>query len=41
MITINTEKLKELKPCTERFKNWLENYDDVKKYMMRTYDCEN
>lgn len=28
MITINTKKLKELKPCTERFKNWLENYSE-------------
>jgi len=28
MSTINTEKLKELKPCTERFKNWLENYSE-------------
>ena len=28
MITINTKKLKELRPCTERFKNWLVNYSE-------------
>ena len=27
-ITINTEVLKNLKPCTSRFKNWLEYYAD-------------
>ena len=25
-VTINTEALKTLKPCTERFKNWLSHY---------------
>ena len=27
-IQINTEKLKELKPCVGRFKNWLEHYSE-------------
>ena len=27
-IQINTEKLKELNPCVDRFKNWLEHYSE-------------